>query len=383
MHPNAGGPPVVVDRICRRLVSRGHNVRIITTDALSGGKRGWEKSYADGGYQLDVHGTNGRGSFAYARTLAPAIRAAISQSDLVHLHTVWTYPTLRTAWECRKQNVPYVVMPHGMLDPNSVRRKRLKKWFYAKLLEGPNLRHASGLIFTHLEEERLARETMDGLPRGWIVPLAADEPPETEKSKLAEEFFAHHPELSGYRIILFLGRIHPKKGLDLLIPAFAEVARRLPDVRLILVGPGEPHYLEKLARLVNQCGAANRVSFLGPVVGSEKWRAYAAATLFALPSHQENFAISVVEAMSVGTPVLISHCVNIWPEVEAANAGVISILDTTEIIDNLLKVVGNAEFSDILGINGKAFSCRTYHWDRTADSIEKAYRNVLSSPVLA
>jgi glycosyltransferase involved in cell wall biosynthesis len=381
MHPNAGGPPVVLDRLCRRLVERGHRIRVITTDSLAEGQNGWEKPFTDGGYQFEVHKTNGGGSFAYAKTLGPALDAAVAGSDLVHLHTVWTYPTLKAAWTCRKQGVPYLVMPHGMLDPNSVRRKRFKKWCYAKLIEGPNLRRAAGLVYTHPEEERLARETIRGLPQGWIVPLAADEPPSDERAKLAEEFLARHPELIGNRIVLFLGRLHPKKGLDLLIPAFGDLARKMNGVKLVLVGPGDALYLNRLTSIVEKCGISDRVLFLGPLAGREKWAALAAATLFALTSYQENFAITAVEAMSVGTPVLLSPYVNIWSEVKKANAGVISILDRGEITDSLLTIVGNAELSNSIGINGKNLVRRSYNWNRTADAAEIAYRGVLTPNV--
>lgn len=378
MHPDAGGPPVVVDRLCRRLAARGHRIRVLTTDALASGEAGWEKAYADGGYRLDVYPAKG-GAFAYSRAFAAAVRVAVAESDIVHLHTVWTYPTLRAAWTCRKLGVPYLVMPHGMLDPNSVGRKRVKKWLYMKLLEGPNLRRAAGLAYTHPEEERLARQTVSGLPRGWVVPLAADEPPTETREELAKEFFDRHLALAGTKVVLFLGRLHPKKGLNLLIPAFAELVRQRADTRLVLVGPGDPKYVAELNCRVASDGLGDRVVFLGPLAGREKWAALAAATLFALPSYQENFAITVVEAMSVGTPVLLSSRVNIWPEVESANAGVISELDKTKIADNMLKIACAAEFADTLGGNGRALVQRCYNWDRTADAAEIAYRNILTS----
>jgi glycosyltransferase involved in cell wall biosynthesis len=378
MHPSAGGPPVVVDRLCRKLVERGHRVRVITTDALADGAPGWERAYADGGYHLEVHRARGRGPFAYSRTLSAALRRSAAESDLVHLHTVWTYPTLRAAWACRKTGTPYLVMPHGMLDPNSVRRKRVKKWLYAKLVETPNLRRAAGLVYTHPEEERLARRSVSGLPDGWIVPLAADNPPTDDRPRLAAEFFETHRALAGGAIVLFLGRLHPKKGLDLLVPAFAEVARRVAGARLVLVGPGDPQYTAGLCARAAALGIADRVEFLGPLAGREKWAALAAASVFALPSYQENFAITVVEAMSVGTPVLLSRRVNIWSDIQSENAGIISDLDTTLIAGNLVRVLGDAGFADRLGTNGRALVRRTYNWGRTADAAEIAYRSALT-----
>jgi glycosyltransferase involved in cell wall biosynthesis len=376
MHPNAGGPPVVVDRICRRLVDRGHTVRVITTDLMARVQNGWEKIYADSGYQLDIY--SAKGTFGYSRLLGREIPNAIRESDLAHLHTNWTYPTLRAAWACRRYGIPYVLMPHGMLDPNSVQRKWLKKWLYVKMLEGPNLRKAAGLFFTHPEEERLARETVAGLPMSWIVPLAADEPPSSNRTDLSRQFFDEHLELAGNRVVLFLGRLHPKKGLDLLIPAFAEVARRLANVRLVLIGPGEEQYIRELRILVERLGISKLVSILPPVSGRRKWAALAAASVFALPSYQENFAITAVEAMSVGTPILLSHRVNIWREIENFNAGMITLLDTSMIADNLSRIIENEDYASSIGSNGKMLARDSYNWDRTTSVVEAAYRTILT-----
>jgi glycosyltransferase involved in cell wall biosynthesis len=269
-------------------------------------------------------------------------------------------------------------MPHGMLDPNSVRRKRVKKWLYAKLVEAPNLRRAARLVYTHAEEERLARQSVSGLPGGQIVPLAADDPPTTDRDRLASEFFERHPDLTDGPIVLFLGRLHPKKGLDLLLPAFAEVARSVPAARLVLVGPGDLGYVAKLKTATAAGNIAERVAFLGSLAGREKWAALAAANVFALPSYQENFAITAVEAMSIGTPVLLSQRVNIWPDVKSANAGIISELDTTLIAGNLVKVLSDVGWAERLGINGRTLVQRTYNWDQTTDAAEIAYRTVLT-----
>src|SRR5262249_32164051 len=145
-----------------------------------------------------------------------------SSSRLVHLHTLWTYPTWAAVRACRRHNVPYVVMPHGMIDPNSLARKQLKKYLYGNLIEWRNLRGAHAMLYTHEEEQRLAESTVRGLPRGYVASLGCDDPPEADRGHLAEEFLSKRAELRGKRIVLFLGRLHPKKGLDLLLGAFAK-----------------------------------------------------------------------------------------------------------------------------------------------------------------
>jgi glycosyltransferase involved in cell wall biosynthesis len=184
--------------------------------------------------------------------------------------------------------------------------------------------------------------------------------------------------LIGSKVVLFLGRLHPKKGLDLLIPAFAEVARRVQNVKLVLVGPGDESYVTGLRERVTASGLGERVAFLGPLTGRPKWAALAAAAAFVLPSFQENFAITLVEAMSVGTPVLLSDRVNIWSDVKDANAGVISALDPARIAADLIEVIDDHEFAARLGNNGRALVSRAYNWERTADATEAAYRSALA-----
>ena len=238
MHPHAGGPPVFVDRISQELVKRGWDVRVITTDSIAHGQNNdWENAYRDH-YPLEVHKTGKMRGYAYSPSLAEALCKAVGQSDLVHLHTLWTYPTWAAARMCRKLGVPYVVMPHGMADPHSLRSKWLKKKLYGQMLEWPNVRAARAAIYTHEEEKRLAEQSMAWLPKGHIVLPGVDNPPPVSHEALADQFFQKHPELRGRNLVIFLGRLHPKKGLDLLVPAFDDVLRSDPNAHLVLLGQG-------------------------------------------------------------------------------------------------------------------------------------------------
>ena len=245
----------------------------------------------------------------------------VPQCRLVHLHTVWTYPTWAAMKACRRHGVPYVVMPHGMLDPFSLERKWLKKLLYGRLIEWPNLRRAKAMIYTHDAERQLAESSIAGLPSGYIVPLGSDEPPQAGRNVLAEEFLCEHPHLRGRALVTFLSRLHPKKGLDLLIPAFADLVTRRPSAHLVLVGPGEESYVQRLRQLVDQLSIAECVTFIGPLEGRAKWAALAASNVFVLPSFQENFAIVVVEAQRMGVPVVLSRRVNIWEDIVSGGGG--------------------------------------------------------------
>lgn len=375
MHPRAGGPPVVVDRFCRSLTQRGWSCRVLTTDALARGDASHGTDCYRSDYTLDVYPSRG-GPFAYSPELAAAMTDAVAQSDLVHLHTLWTYPGIAAIRACRRLRVPLVVMPHGMLDPHSLQRKRWKKALYARFVEWPNLKRAAGMIYTHSEEQRLAELSCPDLPPGSIVPLGADQPP--TDADLAEGFWAKFPRLRGKRLILFLSRLHPKKGLDLLIPAFARVARQQPDVELLLVGDGEPGYVRHLRQLAAREDIADRTTFAGPLLGRDKWSALAAGTLLILPSYQENFALVVAEALAAKLPVILSRRVNIWRDVAQAGAGAVCELSLESIAETLSGCLASEEFLRTARERGPRLVSERFNWERSTDALVLAYERALS-----
>ncbi len=368
---------MVVDRLCRRLADRGWSSRVVSTDTFADpADRTWLEAYA-GQYPLDVFPSRGPGSYSYSRALAKHIDCLVAGCRLVHLHTVWTYPTWAAMKACRRQGVPYVVMPHGMLDPHSLERKWLKKQLYGRLIEWPNLRRAKAMIYTHDAERQLAESSIAGLPAGYVVPLGSDEPPQAARGALTEEFLAAHPHLRGRALVTFLSRLHPKKGLDLLIPAFAELAINRPSAHLVLVGPGDENYIQHLRQLVAKFSLADRVTFTGPLEGRAKWAALAAATVFVLPSFQENFAIVVVEALRMGVPVVLSRRVNIWDDVVTAGGGVPCDLEPTSIAAAIDSLVVDPVRANDMGAKGQRLVRQQFNWDRGADALSQLYRDLL------
>jgi glycosyltransferase involved in cell wall biosynthesis len=377
MHPAAGGPPVVVDRLCRHLARHGWVSRVVTTDTLARGMSAdWTTQYGQD-YELAVFASRGAGVYSYSPQLAARIDAAVAESRLVHIHTLWTYPGWAAMRACRRQNVPFVVMPHGMLDPNSLGRKWMKKQLYGRFVEWPQLRAAAAMVYTHEEERRLAESSVPRLPQGFLVPLGADSPPELPRERLAEQFFQRFPQLQGRKLVLFLSRLHPKKGLDLLVPAFRSVATRNRDAHLVLVGPGDDDYVASLLRLVKEAGLADRVTFTGALLGQAKWEAMAAATMLVLPSYQENFALVVAEGMRLGLPIVLSRRVNIWAEVVAAGAGVACELAADSLASAMGHYLDQPALADGAGRQGQQLASRQFNWDRTASAMEVAYHQVL------
>jgi glycosyltransferase involved in cell wall biosynthesis len=228
--------------------------------------------------------------------------------------------------------VPYHVFTHGMLDPwfkHTYPLKHLKKWPYWLIAEYHVLRHAHHVFFTSEEERLRARESFQLYQANEVVVPYGTSPPPTDSEHHRTRFLTKHPQLADKHLLLYLSRIHPKKGCDLLIEAFASTAKEHPSAHLLMAGPGDPAILSTLEQIAMQHGIQDRITWLGMLKGDDKWDAFMAARAFILPSHQENFGIAVAEALGCGLPVLISDKINIWREIAADHAGFVDS-DTLE-----------------------------------------------------
>lgn len=258
------------------------------------------------------------GSYGYSPRFIPWVRAAQNRFDAVIVHGVWQFHSFGVWLALRGTGKPYFVFPHGMLDPWFKRTyplKHFKKWLYWPWAEYRVLRDAATVLFTSEEERRLARESFWLYRCREAVVNYGTAAPEIDLAIARERFYEHFPQLRGLPFYLSLGRLHEKKGCDLLIKSFAESGDSRP---LVLAGPClNESYLRYLKQLAGQ----SPVVFTGMLRDELKWGAFSAAEAFVLPSHQENFGIAVVEALACGTPVLISNQINIWREIVGAGAG--------------------------------------------------------------
>ncbi len=315
--PSRGGPMEGITQI--GLATRGkHEHQIVTLDAPDAPHL---SSIAQSLTAL------GPGSvLGYSPALVPWLRQNLSRFDLVVIHGLWRYISFGTWRALHGSATPYLVMPHGMLDPWFKQRypfKHAKKWMFWPWTEYRVLRDAKAVVFTCDEERRLARESFWLYRCNERVGTVGISGPNVNLAKAYERFFSAFPPLRGKRILLFLGRIHEKKGCDLLIRAFAEVAARDAKLQLVMVGPCHDGLDAKLRALAAHCGVSHRVTWPGMLTREIKWGAFAAAEAFVLPSHQENFGIAVAEALSCSLPVLISNKVQIWREIEEDQAGLV------------------------------------------------------------
>lgn len=267
------------------------------------------------------------GIFRYSRALVPWLEQNIHNYDAVIIHGIWQYHSFGSWRVLRGHSVPYFVFPHGMLDDwfrRTYPLKHLKKSVYWFLMESKVLRDARGVIFTSEDERESSKNAFYPYRvRDLVCSLGIPDVSKNAEEQI-REFKMRFVGGQGKRIILFLGRLHPKKGCDLLIRAFAEVFRDQSEIVLVMAGPeGEKGYerqLRNLAKVVFPDGV-ERIIWTGMIEGNLKWGALRSAELFVLPSHQENFGMAVAESLACGTPVLISNQVNIWREIRDGDAG--------------------------------------------------------------
>jgi glycosyltransferase involved in cell wall biosynthesis len=332
LDPSTGGVARAVTALSRALVKAGHQIEIVTLDD--------EMAPQLGQIGLPVHALgSGLTSYRYSKRLLPWLRKYGGNYDRVIVHGLWQYLALAAWRRYARTAIPYYVFPHGMLDPWFKRTfplKHVKKWLYWPWADYRLLRDARAVIFTSEEERLEARKSFWPYHcREKVSPLGVESPaPELPGAK--EAFLGKYPALRNTRVLLFLGRLHPKKGCDLLIDAFARQAHAVQPISLVLAGPDQVGWEKKLRARVVRSESCSPIVFTGMLEGEMKRGALAAADAFVLPSHQENFGMSVAEALSIGLPVLISNRVNIWREIEADRAGYIEnddLAGTTRLIE--------------------------------------------------
>lgn len=367
VNPALGGPIESVKQSSAILARRNHDVEIISLDAPTDS---WVRECP-----IPVHALGpGRSSYGYAPRFSRWIKERHAKYDAVIVQGVWQYSSFGVWRALRGTPTPYFVFPHGMLDPWFKRTyplKHLKKLLYWPWAEYRVLRDAKAVLFTSEEERRLARESFSFYRCHEVVVNYGTAAPEIDLASAREDFFNSFPQLRGRRFLLFLGRLHEKKGCELLIEAFAAMrnsSRADQSLDLVIAGPcADEGYQEHLKRMAPSMSA---VTFTGMLAGIRKWGAFSAADAFILPSHQENFGIAVVEALACGTPVLISIKVNIWREIAADKAGYVENDDLAGAARLIERWVGTApDVRAAMKENARECFARHFEINRATDSL--------------
>jgi glycosyltransferase involved in cell wall biosynthesis len=295
--------------------------------------------------------------YGYRRGLPARIRGLAQQHDAVIIEGLWQYHAYATWRALRGSGLPYFVYTHGMLDPWFKRTyplKHLKKWAYWPWADYRVLRDAKAVLFTTEQERLLARQSFWLYRAHEVVVGYGTSAPPADAEQQRQAFLARFPHLRGQRILLFLSRIHPKKGVDLLIEAFAAVASSDPRLQLVIAGPDQVGWQAALQQRAAELGIGERITWPGMLSGELKWGAFRCAELFCLPSHQENFGIVVAEALACGLPVAIAEPVNIAEEVSAAGAGLVhadTVESTTEALRRWLALTAGEKQQ--MGLRGE------------------------------
>ncbi|KVG10494.1 hypothetical protein WJ24_11920 [Burkholderia vietnamiensis] len=311
--PTSGGPIEFVTRLSAQLSIDGHSIHLVTLD---------DQSVMTNSNHFASVTQLGRGFGGYRCNLRLVhwLYQNARSFDAVVIDGLWQFHGAAALIALGLRGVRYHVFSHGMLDPWFKRTyplKHIKKLAYWCLIERHLLKRAASVIFTCEAERLLARESFPFYEVNEVISvLGTARPPEVAVPKNATGI------RSTAKKIVFLSRIHEKKGCDLLLEAFANLASIHPEYELVIAGPGEASLVRRLKERAHRLQIADRVTWCGMVSGMEKWSLLRSADVFCLPSHQENFGIAVIEALACGIPTLITNKVNIWHEIVESGAGI-------------------------------------------------------------
>jgi len=376
--PRYGGPSQAIIEMCGALQCERTDILIATTDADGDGRLAVET-----GTRMEYRGVPTiffsrqlTEAFKYSNSLACWLSKNVNTFDLVHIHAVFSHSSIAAARACIQKKVPYIVRPLGSLDPWSLKQKRLAKAVLWRMGVRQMLHHASAVHYTTVEERRLSEEGL-GINSGVVVPLGV------HQDSLAvgpDDFMTSFPEVRGSPYVLLLSRIHPKKNIESMIEAFTVVTDLAEHKhwKLVIAGYGEPHYVEGLKQLAYR-SCADRVVFTGWVDGARKTQLLKFASLFVLPSYQENFGLSVVEAMANRVPVLVSNRVNLSDEIAAAAAGWIVDLESQSLQQTLSEALRSDGERARRGAAGEELARSRYAWAVVSKALCDLYERVQSN----
>ncbi len=367
--PAYGGPAIALAGLVEAQRRAGLNVTVLST-WREGDDPQVVSTVRDCGAEVVLVGP-ALGPLQRCDGLTSAVHSAVGISDIVHMHGVWEELQYQCSKSALRHGCPYIIRPCGMLDPWSLSQGRLKKKLYLQWRLKQMLKRSSAIHFTTSAEQRLA------------APLCSSTDAIIEPNGLAPELYQNLPSRSLFRnkygigsdefVFLFLSRIHPKKGLDVLLSAFSQIS--IPKVRLVVVGGGCPDHVQRFESSVRRSGISSRVTTTGMLTGRDKLEAYSSADGLVLPSHQENFGNVVIEAAACGLPVLISEHVNLSDSVIQANVG-----EVVPLSDGDLRAAMQRWVQDRAKVVAYRRNCPTYtrqfHWGEIAERWQRHYQRL-------
>jgi len=366
--PKFGGSVASTWITCRKLAERGHDVTVLTTDFH------FDPAYAE---QLDnvqvvpVTCLFHVGLYLYSPEIKPWLSQNLSKYDVIHMQNFRSYQNAIVSDYAQKLGIPYVLQARGSLLP-FFEKRQLKQCF--DVVWGKNTLHNAERMIALTNDEVIEYGKM-GVPcdKIVIIPNGIDL---TQYDCLPSKgmFRSKYRIPEGEKIVLFLGRIHKIKGIDLLVEAFSDITEEIPDVTLVIVGPDDG-YLEELRKQVLQLDIAEKVIFTGPIYGQDKLTAYTDADVYVLPSLYEAFPNTVLEAWACGTPVVVTDSCAISTVVQ--EAGIVVKRDSTELAEGIKKILLDDAFSKDCRRNGEALIKSVFNIDSVTTKIEDCYYQVV------
>ncbi|PZO54474.1 MAG: glycosyl transferase group 1 [Phormidesmis priestleyi] len=300
--------------------------------------------------------------------------------DIAHIHALFSPVSTAAATVCRWRKLPYIMRPLGTLDPADLKKKQRVKQLYAQLLERPNLAGAAAIHFTSELEakvsERFGVSTLE-----MVIPLGVALPTLPDRTAAQAAIRAQFAIPSERPIVLFMSRIDPKKGFDLLLPALTNLHQRQQPFHLLLCGanPQDRAYENRIREQIETSAWAQWATFMGFISGDLKAQVLSAADLFVLPSYYENFGIAVAEAMAAAMPVVISDQVHIWPAIAQANAGWIVPTAIEPLTQALAEALNQPEMLHQRGQNAQRCAQENYSWQAIGERVTAHYRQLLET----
>jgi glycosyltransferase involved in cell wall biosynthesis len=359
-----GGPSYSVPRLCDALAAAGADVKLFSVASWDAAPRETPpKTYHHQRFAWDFAHTFFLRELRLSSGLNAALRATAMTADVIHNHGLWLMPNVHAGYAAEHSQKPLVVSPRGMLSPAALAFSRLKKNIFWHLRQGSVIRHAACIHATSVQEYDEIRAF------GLVNPVAII----ANGIDVPEAFAGSIPSFNPDRVVLSLGRLHPKKGLDRLLCAWAHVEAMRPEWRLRIIGPNESCHAEELVSRANTLGLS-RFSIEGPAYGNAKLAAYRGANLFVLPTLNDNFGLTVAEALAAGIPAISTKGAP-WSGLEAEGCG--WWIDHG--VEPLAAALANATAMPVealraMGAKGRAWMARDFSWNRVARDMIEAYQ---------
>ncbi|MBI5305988.1 glycosyltransferase [Candidatus Wolfebacteria bacterium] len=385
-----GGPIQSVYLLNKFLARQGVEITVFTTNSgLKGNKNILlKKEVIIDGVKVFYFPYYGYVHWTFSLALFLALKKNIKNFDVIHITGVWNFPVLAAAFWARFYKKPYIISPRGSLMKEPLQKKSsfIKKLFLF-LFVRRDLKNASALHFTAEKEKEEYLKSGLPLKKAIIIPNSFDTDDyeirnEYEHTKLRKDFREKFMIETDKKIVLFLSRLNWKKGLDTLIPAFAEVIKKESRAVLVLAGPNENNYKKEIenmlrnTKLYENTKNNNKIIFTGMLLGDDKIAAYCESDVFVLPSYSENFGMAVIEAMAAEKPVVITKGVGISNEVEKAGAGIVVEKNVEQIAEAILKVLENPQLGKEMGQRGKKLIEKEFSSEKVAEKWIKEYNNL-------